>query len=139
MPRKRKVLFVCVGNSCRSQMAEGFLRTIGKGSIEVRSAGTAASGIVSRDAVKAMKERGIDIGGQTSDQLTDDMLEWADIVVTMGCCPAGELCPVDFKGLKYDWPVGDPLGRPWDEMRMVRDDIEARVRELIEEIESGRG
>ncbi len=134
MSAKKKILFLCVGNSCRSQMAEGFAKVYGRGRVEVRSAGTAASGIVNRQAVEAMKEKGIDISSQTSDQLTDEMLEWADVVVTMGCCSADELCPVDFKGRKYDWPVDDPLGRPWEVMQRVRDDIEARVKALLEEL-----
>jgi len=126
-----KILFVCVGNTCRSQMAEGFAKRYGKGNIEVRSAGTSASGSVNRSTIEAMKEVGIDISGQTSDQLTCDMLQWADAVVTMGCCPADQLCPVDFKGRKYDWKIEDPLGRPWAVMQRVRDDIERRVKELI--------
>ena len=126
-----KILFVCVGNTCRSQMAEGFAKHYGKGKIEVRSAGTSASGSVNRSTIEAMKEVGIDISGQTSDQLTYDMLQWADVVVTMGCCPADQLCPVDFKGRKYDWKIEDPLGRPWAVMQRVRDDIERRVKELI--------
>ena len=126
-----KILFVCVGNTCRSQMAEGFAKHYGKGKIEVRSAGTSASGSVNRSTIEAMKEVGIDISGQTSDQLTCDMLQWADVVVTMGCCPADQLCPVDFKGKKYDWKIEDPLGRPWAVMQRVRDDIERRVKELI--------
>ena len=126
-----KILFVCVGNTCRSQMAEGFAKHYGKGKIEVRSAGTSASGSVNRSTIEAMKEVGIDISGQTSDQLTCDMLQWADVVVTMGCCPADQLCPVDFKGRKYDWKIEDPLGRPWAVMQRVRDDIERRVKELI--------
>ena len=132
MAVKKKVLFVCVGNSCRSQMAEGFARACGMGKIEVMSAGTSACGSVNRAAIEAMKEKGIDISAQTSKQLTDDMLEWADVVVTTGCCGAGELCPVDFEGERYDWPVEDPLGREWEVMRKVRDDIEDRVKKLIE-------
>lgn len=126
-----KILFVCVGNTCRSQMAEGFAKHYGKGKVEVRSAGTSASGSVNRSTIEAMKEVGIDISGQTSDQLTAGMLQWADVVVTMGCCTADQLCPVDFKGRKYDWKIEDPLGRPWAVMERVRDDIEKRVKELI--------
>lgn len=135
---KKKVLFVCVGNSCRSQMAEGFARACAKGRVEVMSAGTAASGVVNKGAIEAMKEKGIDITDQTSKQLTDEMLERADVVVTMGCCGADELCPAGFKGKKYDWPVEDPLGLPWEAMRRVRDDIEERVKRLIAEFSDGR-
>ncbi|MCC6503162.1 MAG: arsenate reductase ArsC [Deltaproteobacteria bacterium] len=126
-----KILFVCVGNTCRSQMAEGFARLHGKGIVEVRSAGTSASGSVNRSTIEAMKEIGIDISKQTSDQLTNEMLGWADVVVTMGCCTADKFCPVDFRGSTYDWKIEDPLGRPWAVMQRVRDDIEKRVRELI--------
>ena len=126
-----KILFVCVGNTCRSQMAEGFAMLHGKGMVEVRSAGTSASGSVNRSTIEAMKEIGIDISKQTSDQLTNEMLGWADVVVTMGCCTADKFCPVGFRGSTYDWKIEDPLGRPWAVMQRVRDDIEKRVRELI--------
>ncbi|MBI5560882.1 MAG: arsenate reductase ArsC [Deltaproteobacteria bacterium] len=129
---KKNILFVCVGNSCRSQMAEGFAAAYGKDKAEVKSAGVAASGVVNRSALEAMKEKGIDIKGQTSKQLTSEMIRWADVVVTLGCCGAEELCPVGFKGEKYDWPVDDPLGLPWEAMRRVMDDIEKRVKRLIE-------
>lgn len=126
-----KVLFVCVGNTCRSQMAEGFARHYGKDKIEVRSAGTSASGFVNRSTIEAMKEVGIDISSQTSDQVTDEMLGWADIVVTLGCCTADNLCPVGYMGKKLDWKIDDPLGRPWAVMQRVRNDIEQRVKELL--------
>ncbi|MEK7880815.1 MAG: arsenate reductase ArsC [Deltaproteobacteria bacterium] len=157
MAGKKKILFVCVGNSCRSQMAEGFAKAYGRDTVEVKSAGTCASGIVHRGAIEAMAEKGIDISAQTSIQLTDDMIEWAEIVVTTGCCSADELylnvgqgfspavkdadlkvCPTGHKAEKYDWPIGDPLGRPWEVMQSVRDDIEERVKNLLEDIKSGR-
>ncbi|MBI1911944.1 MAG: arsenate reductase ArsC [Deltaproteobacteria bacterium] len=127
----RKILFVCVGNTCRSQMAEGFAEIHGKGKVEVQSAGTSASGIVNRNTIKAMAEKGIDISGHTSKQVTEEMIGWADVVVTLGCCSADMLCPVDFKGKKIDWKIDDPLGRPWEVMQRVRDDIENKVKELI--------
>ena len=126
-----KILFVCVGNTCRSQMAEGFAKAYGDGSVEVRSAGTSAAGRVNGSTIEAMKEIGIDISSQTSKQLTDEMLDWADVVVTMGCCSASDLCPVTFKGRKYDWNIDDPLGRPWEVMQRVRDDIADKVKGLI--------
>ncbi len=132
MPDVRNILFLCVGNTCRSQMAEGFARAMGNGQVSVRSAGTAAAGVVNAVTIEAMKDVGVDISGQTSDQFTFDMLDWADVVVTLGCCSADMLCPVDFKGEKYDWPIDDPLGRPPEVMERVRDDIEARVRALID-------
>lgn len=130
-PLKKKILFVCVGNTCRSQMAEGFAGVYGRGKIEVKSAGTSAMGVVNRNTVEAMNEAGIDISSQHSKQLTDDMLKWADIVVTLGCCSADKLCPASYGCRKYDWNIGDPLGRPWEVMQLVRDEIEQKVKELI--------
>jgi arsenate reductase len=127
----RKILFVCVGNTCRSQMAEGFARYHGAGRVEVRSAGTSAAGFLNATTIEVMRERGIDITGQTSDQLTDEMLAWADVVVTMGCCSADDICPVSFSGEKQDWPIEDPLGIPIEDTRRIRDEIEKRVMELI--------
>lgn len=128
---KTRILFVCVGNTSRSQMAEGFAKQNGEGLIEVRSAGTSAMGSVNRSTIEAMKEIGVDISGQTSNQLTHEMFDWAEVVVTMGCIPAESLCPATYKGKKYDWKIDDPLGRPIEVMRRVRQDIEEKVRELI--------
>ena len=125
-----KILFVCIGNTCRSQMAEGFARFYGRGKVEVKSAGTSAAGVVNRTAIEMMKEKEIDISSQTSKQLTGEILDWADIVVTMGCCSADDLCPVSFRGRKMDWPIEDPLGKDTGVFRKVRDDIEKRVKEL---------
>lgn len=127
----KKILFVCVGNTCRSQMAEGFARRYGAGRVEAKSAGTSAAGYVSKSTVRAMDEIGIDISSHTSKQLTDEMIEWADAVVTLGCEPAANITPASYAGEKIDWNIGDPLGRPWEEMQRVRDDIEKKVRELI--------
>ena len=119
-------------------MAEGFAKaaiangSTGECDIEVRSAGTAAAGIVNRDTIDVMAEVEIDITTHTSDLLNDEMLEWADVVVTMGCCSADELCPVGFKGKKIDWDIDDPLGKPWEFFQKVRDYIEILVKDLIE-------
>lgn len=131
MPVFRKILFVCVGNTCRSQMAEGFARHWGRDIVEARSAGTSAMGYINSATVETMKELGIDISKQASKQLTPEMLEWADVVVTLGCRRADSLCGADFKGKKYDWPIADPLGKPEEFMRLVRDDIKERVKGLI--------
>jgi protein-tyrosine-phosphatase len=131
MVNKKKILFVCVGNTCRSQMAEGFARAYGGNGVEVKSAGTSAAGFIHKGAVEAMREKGIDISGQSSTQLTKSLIRWADVVVTTGCMCAEELCGEAFGGEKRDWPVEDPLGRPFEVMRSVRDDIERRVRELL--------
>jgi len=114
-------------------MAEGFALSYGARRVKVRSAGTSAAGFVNETTIEVMREKGIDISAQTSDQLTNEALEWADIVVTMGCCSADEICPLSYKGKKYDWPIEDPLGRPIGETRRIRDDIERRVKGLIED------
>lgn len=129
----KKILFVCMGNTCRSQMAEGFAKALGAKKAVVRSAGLSAAGSVNRPTVEAMAEKGIDISGHTSDQITFEMVEWADIIVSMAGVPCSQFCPPSYKGLKYDWQIPDPLGRPWEFMRKVRDDIEARVKGLIDE------
>ncbi|MEE8574122.1 MAG: arsenate reductase ArsC [Thermodesulfobacteriota bacterium] len=131
MSEKRKILLLCIGNTCRSQMAEGFARFYGKDRVEIRSAGTHAMGVVNRGSADAMAEKGIDITSQTSDQLTSDMITWADVVVTLGCCSTDELCPESYEGEKHDWPIDDPIGRPLEVMRRVRDDIETRIKELV--------
>ena len=133
MEPKKRILFVCVGNSCRSQMAEGFASHYGKDLVECSSAGTSALGVVVDSTIEAMRERGIDISMQTSDQLTPEMIEWADTVVTMGCAPADVLCPPTYRGRKLDWEIEDPFGRSPEAIRRVRDEIERRVIALLEE------
>lgn len=137
MSEKLKILFVCVGNTCRSQMAEGFANKYGTDRVDVRSGGTHAFGNVNKYTIDSMAEIGIDISDHTSDQLKGEMLEWADIIVTTGCCRANELCAVDINRdlgkITYDWPIADPLGRDEDYFRVVRDDIEKRVKELLKE------
>lgn len=139
MDKLVNVLFVCIGNTCRSQMAEGFARAHGGGVIDVRSCGTSAMGVVNGASIDAMAEVGIDISNQTSDQWTGEMAEWAHVVVTLGCCSADELCPINYGGRKEDWPIADPLGRTPDVMASVRDDIEERVKRLIEECREVKG
>jgi arsenate reductase len=115
-------------------MAEGFAKTLASrgAPLAPMSAGTGASGIVNGDVIRVMKEVGIDISESTSDQLTDELVASADIVVTLGCCEARDLCPEDFKGKTFDWDVEDPMGSSWEVMQRVRDDIEKRVRALVE-------
>jgi protein-tyrosine-phosphatase len=126
-----RILFVCIGNTCRSQMAEGFARRLGDGRVEAMSAGTAAMGVVNRATIAAMRDAGVSFDGHSSKQLTPEMFAWADVVVTMGCSSAESICPASYAGLKYDWPIEDPLGGPPEVLRRVRDDIEKRVRALI--------
>lgn len=125
-----KVLFVCVGNSCRSQMAEGFARAAG---LDAASAGTVPASGVSRTAAKVMREKGIDISGHTPKVLDMARLEAYDRVITMGCGVA-ESCPS--LHTDEDWGLDDPVGRDDDFFRRVRDDIEARVRALASRAEA---
>ena len=138
-PRKPRVLFLCTGNSCRSQMAEGFVRALGGESIEVQSAGIEAHGQNPR-AIAAMAEAGIDISGQESTRLDDDMLERVDLVVTV-CGHADEHCPVLPAGVeRVHWPLPDPAKATGteteigDTFRAVRDDIHRRVKQLLTKV-----
>jgi arsenate reductase len=125
------VLFVCVHNAGRSQMAAGFLNDLAGGQVEVRSAGSLPADQVNPAAVEAMKEAGIDISGQRPKVLTADAVQASDYVITMGC---GDACPF-FPGKTYlDWAVDDPAGRGVEAVRPIRDEIERRVRALIAEI-----
>jgi arsenate reductase (thioredoxin) len=118
------VLFVCVGNAGRSQMAHAFYETRGG---SARSAGTKPESAVHPEVVEAMEEKGVDVGGRTPHKLDNDDMQWADLVVTMGC---GDACPV-IPGKRYvDWELPDPAGRPLEEVRALRDEIERRVAEL---------
>jgi arsenate reductase len=131
MTDKPSVLFVCVHNAGRSQMAAGFLAHLGAGRIEVRSAGSAPADQVNAVAVEAMKEVGIDISAQLPKVLTADAVQESDVCVTMGC---GDACPY-FPGKRYlDWELDDPAGRDIADVRPIRDEIERRVRVLIAEL-----
>nr|BFD88326.1 arsenate reductase ArsC [Streptomyces sp. Xyl84] len=128
---KPSVLFVCVHNAGRSQMAAAFLTHLGQGGIEVRSAGSAPAGTVNPAVVEAMAEVGIDINAETPKALTVEAVQASDVVITMGC---GDACPV-FPGKKYlDWQLADPAGRGIDAVRPIRDEIERRIRRLIAEL-----
>jgi protein-tyrosine-phosphatase len=128
---KPSVLFVCVHNAGRSQMAAGFLTHLAAGRIEVRSAGSTPATKVNPVAVEAMSEVGIDISAELPKILTVDAVKASDVCVTMGC---GDTCPV-FPGKRYvDWELDDPAGQPLEKVRPIRDQIEARVRALIDEL-----
>jgi arsenate reductase len=130
------VLFVCVHNAGRSQMAAGWLRELAGDRIEVRSAGSIPGDWVNPVAVAAMAEAGIDIAGRQPAVLTTAAVETADVVVTMGC---GDACPV-FPGKRYeDWTLADPAGRGIEEVRPIRDEIERRVRALLADLDAARG
>ena len=125
------VLFVCVHNAGRSQMAAGYLTALADGRIEVRSAGSLPGDQVNPVAVAAMAEEGIDIATQTPKVLTTESVQASDVVITMGC---GDACPI-FPGKRYeDWELEDPAGKGIDTVRRVRDDIKARVQTLIGEL-----
>ncbi|WP_433530683.1 arsenate reductase ArsC [Micromonospora sp. CA-263727] len=128
---KPSVLFVCVHNAGRSQMAAGWLRHLAGDAVEVRSAGSAPADRINPVAVEAMREVGIDITDQTPVRLTWDAAEASDVIVTMGC---GDACPT-FPGKRYeDWQLTDPAGQPLDVVRQVRDDVRARVTELLADL-----
>ena len=128
---KPSVLFVCVHNAGRSQMAAGFLEHLGGDRVNVYSAGSAPKDSINQTAVEAMREKGIDISGRTPKVLTPESVQASDVVVTMGC---GDACPF-FPGKKYeDWVLEDPAGKGLDEVRRIRDEIEKRVIGLLEEL-----
>jgi arsenate reductase (thioredoxin) len=131
-----EVLFVCVHNAGRSQMAAALLHHHAAGRVHVRSAGSEPADQVNPAAVAAMRELGIDIAAQLPSRLTDDAVREADVVVTMGC---GDACPV-FPGKRYlDWALDDPAGKGVDEVRPIRDEIDRRVRALLVELLPGEG
>jgi arsenate reductase len=128
---KPSVLFVCVHNAGRSQMAAGFLTHLAGDRIEVRSAGSTPADQVNAVAVDAMKEVGIDISAETPKILTIDAVKASDVCITMGC---GDACPV-FPGKRYlDWTLDDPAGQGIEAVRPIRDEIERRIKGLIAEL-----
>lgn len=126
------VLFLCVHNAGRSQMAAGWMRHLGGDHVDVFSGGSEPAGSVNRAAVAVMAEKGIDISGEIPQPWADEIVRAADVVVTMGC---GDACPV-FPGKRYlDWEIEDPSGKTVEEVRPIRDEIEGRVRGLMEELD----
>ena len=126
------VLFLCVHNAGRSQMAAGFLRHLAGDRIDVLSAGSEPADAINPAAVAAMAEKGIDISAQQPRRWSDDTVEAADVIVSMGC---GDACPV-LPGKRYvDWELDDPAGKGVEEVRPIRDEIERRVRTLIAELD----
>ena len=128
---KPSVLFVCVHNAGRSQMAAGYLRELAAGRVDVLSAGSEPKDQINPVAIEAMAEEGIDIAGNTPKILTVDAVKESDVVITMGC---GDACPI-FPGKRYeDWELEDPAGKDIETVRRVRDDIRGRVEALLAEI-----
>ncbi len=133
MTYKASVLFVCIHNAGRSQMAAGYLKHLAGDRIEVRSAGTDPGDKVNPAAVEAMAEEGIDISVNFPKKLTDEAVKESDYVITMGC---GDTCPF-FPGKTYlDWPLDDPAGQGVDAVRPIRDAVRAKVEALIAEIDA---
>jgi len=131
MAEKPTVLFVCVHNAGRSQMAAGFLRAIAGDRVEVLSAGSAPKDSINPVAVDAMAEAGIDISSNVPQVLTVDAVRESDVVITMGC---GDACPI-FPGKRYeDWELDDPAGQGIEVVRPIRDEIRDRVERLVREL-----
>lgn len=131
MSKKPTVLFVCVHNAGRSQMAAGFMEHLGGDRVEVLSAGSAPKESINPVAVDAMLEKGIDIANRKPKVLTNESVQASDVVITMGC---GDACPF-YPGKRYeDWALDDPAGQDLEFVRKVRDEIEERVKGLLSEI-----
>ena len=128
---KPSVLFVCVHNAGRSQMAAGFLEHLAGEKVNVYSAGSAPKDSINPVAVEAMREKGIDISGRSPKVLTTESVQASDVVITMGC---GDACPF-FPGKRYeDWVLDDPAGKSIEDVRRIRDQIEARVKSLLQDL-----
>jgi arsenate reductase (thioredoxin) len=126
-----EVLFVCVHNAGRSQMAAGLVKLRSEGRIHVRSAGSAPGSEINPAVVEAMQEIGVDLSQEFPKPLTDEFVKGADVVITMGC---GDACPI-YPGKKYeDWELDDPAGQDLESVRRIRDEIDARVQNLVAEL-----
>jgi len=131
MTDRPAILFLCVHNAGRSQMAAGFARELGGNQVVVHSAGSAPGEVLNPAVVEVMRERGIDISNEAPRNLTNEMGLSADVIVTMGC---GDACPV-YPGKRYfDWDLTDPTGQDIEVVRQIRDDIEQRVRSLLDDL-----
>jgi arsenate reductase len=129
----KKILFVCVGNSCRSQMAEGFTKHMGGSDVDVRSAGTKPAGAVSGKGEQVMGEKSIDISEQYPKGLSAEDLAWADRVIVMGCGVADPKLEEISEKLE-DWGIDDPVGQPVETYRDIRDQIENKVKDLVKKV-----
>jgi arsenate reductase (thioredoxin) len=126
-----EILFVCVHNAGRSQMAAALLDWRAEGRVHVRSAGSAPADEINPAVVTAMEELGLDLSQEFPKPLTDDVVRAADVVITMGC---GDACPI-YRGKRYlDWELDDPAGKTVEEVRTIRDEIDARVQHLLTEL-----
>jgi protein-tyrosine-phosphatase len=128
---KPRILFVCIHNAGRSQMAAGFARALSGGAVEVRSGGSEPGSEINPVAIAAMAEEGIDISEGVPQLMTTEAVRDSDVVITMGC---GDVCPI-FPGKRYeDWELTDPSGLPLDQVRPIRDEIRSRVETLLAEL-----
>ncbi len=127
-----KLYLACVGNSCRSQMAEGLARRMGGDQVEVKSGGSRPASRVSRNAITAMAEIGIDISDHEPEPLDEDWVAGCDLVITMGC--GEDACPAFHDVELEDWPLADPVGQDLDTFRATRDEIGRRMRELFDRL-----
>ena len=136
--RRRRLAFVCWGNSCRSQMAEGWARHLSQNSVEAVSAGISALGFIVPETIQVMEEKKVSLAGQKSKGLK--AIDWAqvDVLVNMSAVPNEELVP-EFQGRRLEWHIEDPYGEPLDTFRQVRDELEARVRALLAELGTPSG
>ena len=131
MTDKPVVLFVCIHNAGRSQMAAGYARALSEGAVEVLSGGSEPGDQINPIAIQAMAEEGIDISETVPQLMTTEQVRESDVVITMGC---GDVCPV-FPGKRYeDWELSDPRGKPIEEVRAIRDDIRGRIERLLAEM-----
>lgn len=134
MTDRPTILFVCIHNAGRSQMAAGYMRALSAGAVEVRSGGSEPGDRINPVAIRAMAEVGIDISQGLPQLMTAEQVRESDVVITMGC---GDVCPI-FPGKRYeDWQLGDPAGKSIGEVRPIRDEIRARVEALLAEILDG--
>ncbi|HXV13662.1 MAG TPA: arsenate reductase ArsC [Candidatus Krumholzibacteria bacterium] len=137
-PKKTKVLFVCIGNMCRSPMAEGFARKYGADFLDVYSAGTNATGVVSEDSIELMRELKIDIAKAMSNGLEAVPVAEMDVVVSMAPVRARALVPPGFRGKTIDWKVEDPVGKSLTVFRRVRDQLRGLVKQLVDDLRRER-
>jgi protein-tyrosine-phosphatase len=128
----RKILFVCVENAGRSQMAEAFAKVYGEGKAEASSAGTMPAEEVNPTVVRVMREKGIDLSANKPKLIANRMVQDADTIVVMGCSAEG-FCPAPLLGKVVDWGIEDPKGKPIERVREIRDEIERKVRLLLRE------
>ena len=131
-----EVLFVCVHNAGRSQMAAALLDHHARGRVHVRSAGSAPAESINPAVIQAMDELGVDLSKEFPKPLTTEAVQGSDVIITMGC---GDACPI-FPGKRYlDWDLPDPAGKPLDQIRPIRDEIDRRVHELVAELTTSSG